>query len=191
MFLQSSILHDYEQFMNVHWSLCLRRFRKNCCSAQLSGEGPYVRGSQIYHLHGAFPNARASILCEVTRGPHRPDGQLERSDTMPFPLFFTGSMKAIGSLSIHWKKITFQRMSADPGMVAHTWKPSTRFSSFGKEMEVWSEWFKLALRKQRQEIHYKVWGQSVIHRKFQTSQGYKVTNTLSQASKQQTHKQAE
>lgn len=94
-------------------------------------------------------------------------------------------------LSIHWKKITFQRMSADPGMVAHTWKPSTRFSSFGKEMEVWSEWFKLALRKQRQEIHYKVWGQSVIHRKFQTSQGYKVTNTLSQASKQQTHKQAE
>lgn len=60
-----------------------------------------MRGSQIYHLHGAFPNARASILYEVTHGPHRPDGQLERSDSMPFPLLFTGSMEAIGSLSIH------------------------------------------------------------------------------------------
>lgn len=108
MLLQSCILHDYEQFMNVHWSPCLRRFRKNCCSAQLSGEGPYVKGSQIYHLHGAFPNARASILCEVTHGPHCTDGQLERSDTVPFPLLFTGSMEAISSHSIHWKKKPFK-----------------------------------------------------------------------------------
>lgn len=74
---------------------------KKCCSAQLSGEGPYVKGSEIYHLHGAFPNARASIHCEVTRGPHRTDGQLGRSDTMPFPLLVTGSMEAISSHSIH------------------------------------------------------------------------------------------
>lgn len=78
-----------------------------------------MRGSQIYHLHGAFPNARASILCEVTRGPHRPDGQLERSDNNAFPTVLhrihEGNRLPLYSLK---KKITFQRMSADPGMVA-------------------------------------------------------------------------
>jgi hypothetical protein len=34
------------------------KIQENCCSDQLSGEGPYVKGSQVYHLHDASPNAQ-------------------------------------------------------------------------------------------------------------------------------------
>lgn len=56
-------------------------------------------------------------------------------------------------------------------------------------MEVWSEWFKLALRRQRKEVHHKVWGQPVVCGKFQASQSYKVIIAcLKQPNNKQTNK---